>query len=109
MTAVADRDALVLAALETLDWPDDRASAELPGAHWGGMAGVVDAVLTAAYWHLRDHADGYRAASPPEGAGSHRLHGWYARGIEAAARDLAELLGVEECEIERPGAAGGTR
>lgn len=116
---MADRDALIQAALESLGWPDDRAeSAHVEpdghvvsplGAYWDTVAELVDGVLTGVYWHLRDHADGYRAASPTSDAASHRLHGWYARGIEAGARDLAGLLGVEECEIERPEPAGGTR
>jgi len=116
---MADRDSLILAALEELGWPDDRAeSAHVepdghevapPGAYWDVVGDLVDAVLTALYWHLRDHATGYRAASPPSDAGNHRLHGWYARGIERGAQDMAELLGVQECEIERPGTDGGTR
>ena len=52
------------------------------------------ATLTAAYWKLHDHAEGYRNTKVFR-------HEWYARGIEAAARDIAELLGVPEHEIER--------
>lgn len=71
--------------------------------------------LRAAYWLLRRHAESYRAttgfrrarerweASGRSDAVTERkllVHEWYARGIEAAARDLAEVLGVPEHEIE---------
>jgi hypothetical protein len=73
-------------------------------------------VLTEAYWKLRDHAEGLRDTNFYRRS-AERLHerGGQAderyralvtriRGIEDGARDLAEMLGVEEHEIERPGA-----
>ena len=72
--------------------------------------------LTVAYWKLRDHADAYRNATVFRRARErweanrddertyrrYALHEFYAKGIEAAAREIADLIGVPEHEIERP-------
>lgn len=72
--------------------------------------------LTTAYWKLREHASAYRGTKGMRMArerweanrDDHRLyakaviHEFYARGVEAAAREIAELLGVPEHEIEEP-------
>lgn len=73
------------------------------------------AALTAAYWKLREHASSYRSAAPVrkvyerwENSGRKdqqlgrvvTVHEWFARGVEAAARDIAEMLGTPEHEIE---------
>lgn len=69
--------------------------------------------LNSAYWKLREHASGYRSAevfrrameayeedrSDPVKCRRAMNHEWYARGIEAAARTIAELLGVPEHEL----------
>ena len=94
------------------------------------VAEVVDAILAAAapliaaqalreaYWKLRSHAselrdtEVYRKASERKEGTLHespayQRYRWLeatARGIEDGARDLAELLGVEECDIESPDA-----
>ena len=80
---------------------------------------ATDAALRQAYWALREHASGYRGADvfrramevyvadrgDPLKARNALLHEWYARGLEAAARTVAELLGEPEHEIEpAPGA-----
>jgi hypothetical protein len=71
--------------------------------------------LRAAYWKLRGHASSYRSTgvfarrqdwfrSDPDNAVAARgaaRDEWYARGIEAAADDLAELLAAEyEVQID---------
>ncbi|MGC5019030.1 hypothetical protein [Micromonospora sp. DT47] len=76
-----------------------------------------EALLRDAYWKLRQHADAYRntngyrrAQERWEQSGGrddellHKLsiHVHYARGIEAAAREIAEMLGVPEHEIDEP-------
>lgn len=76
--------------------------------------------LIDAYWKLRDHAEAYRNTTPVrkvrerwENTGRRdqelgrtaAINEFYARGIEAAARDLAEMLGIPEHEIERPDGA----
>lgn len=72
------------------------------------------AALNTAYWKLREHASGYRGADAfrermeayRENRDDHLkarkalTHEFYARGIEAGARTVAELLGVPEHEIE---------
>jgi hypothetical protein len=73
------------------------------------------AALTAVYWRLRRHADAYRdttgyrrAQERWEQSGRrdtellHKLsvHVNYARGIDAAAREVADMLGIPEHEIE---------
>jgi hypothetical protein len=74
---------------------------------------VGDAALTDAYWKLREHASAYRGTKQfrktyeawqdnrddPRAYQKHVVHEFFARGIEAAARDVAELLGVPEHEI----------
>jgi hypothetical protein len=75
------------------------------------------AVLIDAYWKLRDHAAGYRdtkvlrqarerweASDRRDERLFHKvsIHEHYARGVEAAARDIADMLGVPEHEVERP-------
>lgn len=86
-----------------------------------GFNAAADAVwaiaLTAAYWKIRQHADAYRATKGYQRAQErweasgrrddelmHKLsiHVHYARGIEAAAREVAEMLGIPEHEIEPP-------
>lgn len=76
--------------------------------------------LREAYWKLREHASGYRGAeafrrriAAYEADHSDLLkarkaltHEFYARGIEAAARTVAEMLGVPEHEIEEGGTSG---
>lgn len=76
---------------------------------------TADAVLQQAYWALREHASSYRGAQVFRRArerweadrdderkySRYVIHEWYARGIEAAARDIAELMGVPEFEIDR--------
>jgi hypothetical protein len=72
--------------------------------------------LREAYWGLRDHAETYRATNVYRKARErweasdrsderlfHKasIHEHYARGVGAAARDIAEMLGVPEHEIER--------
>ncbi len=79
---------------------------------------AADAAYTATlhdvYWKLREHASAYRSAQGTRKARERweanradtRLyakalsHESYARGIESAARDIAELLGTPEHEIE---------
>lgn len=85
-------------------------------------AGTRALALQEAYWRLREHASGYRGAdafrramaayeddrADPVACRRAMNHEWYARGIEAAARTLAELLETPEHEIpERRG--GDTR
>lgn len=68
-----------------------------------------------AYWKLREHASAYRGADvfrrirerwEESGRRDHQagrqalVHEFFARGIEAAARDIAEWMGVPEHEIE---------
>jgi len=78
------------------------------------------AVLVEAYWKLRDHAESLRdtrayrlnreRAEDPDRSdelralASRRLTNLESRirGIEDGARDLAELLGIEECDNQRP-------
>lgn len=73
-----------------------------------------DAVLRLVYRTIRRHAATYRDTrqfraqtqacrddrNDPVAARRALSHEFYARGIEAAARDIAELLGVPECEID---------
>jgi len=75
---------------------------------------VAAQALRSAYWKLREHASSYRGADAfrrvveryEASDRDERLYRgvvideWYARGIEAAARDVAELLGIEEYDIE---------
>lgn len=73
---------------------------------------VRNATLIEAYWKLRDHAAGSRETSVYQRAKEayeadmtqrgYVAVEWKCRGIEVAARDLAEMLGVPESEIERP-------
>lgn len=77
---------------------------------------IAEQVLRSAYWKLRGHASAlrstevYRKASERrEGtlgeSPAYQRYRWLeatARGIEDGARDLAELLGVEEYDIEKP-------
>lgn len=87
------------------------------------MRGVA---LSEAYWRLREHALGLRsgfvytnaqerareaAEASREGMATGSDGRWrekalglrsYARGVDGAARHIAEMLGVEEHEIERP-------
>lgn len=73
------------------------------------------ACLRAAYWKLREHASGLRSTEgyrrcaeraeyeQGDNARDFQRYRWLeatARGIEDAAQDIAEMLGVEECEIE---------
>lgn len=72
--------------------------------------------LIEAYWKLREHASAlrstnvYRKASErAEGtlgeSPAYQRYRWLeatARGIEDGAQDIAEMLGVDEHEIERP-------
>lgn len=72
------------------------------------------ATLRAAYWKLREHASSYRNTrafrttydrwqanrDDPRAYQKHVIHEFYARGIEWAARDIAELLGMPEHEID---------
>jgi hypothetical protein len=78
---------------------------------------AAPAALRVAYWKLREHASGYRGAevfrrsmeayqadrSDPLKARKALTHEFYARGIEAAARTVAELLGEPEHEIQEGG------
>ncbi|MFI2663247.1 hypothetical protein [Micromonospora carbonacea] len=84
-----------------------------------GFRAAADAAYTATlthlYWHLRRHADEYRATAAFRKAHERwnanrddqrlyakaAVHEFYVRGVEAAARDVAALLGVPEHEIER--------
>lgn len=73
--------------------------------------------LTEAYRKLREHASGYRATTTfgtardrwqenredQRAYTKHAVHEFYARGIEAAARTLAEMLELPEHEIEEAG------
>jgi hypothetical protein len=73
--------------------------------------------LTEAYWKLREHASAlrstkvYRQASERAEGTLHespafQRYRWLeatARGIEDGAQDIAEMLGVPEHEIEKPG------
>jgi hypothetical protein len=75
---------------------------------------IAAQALRSAYWKLREHASGYRGADAfrrvlERYEASDRderlyrgvvLNEWFARGIEAAASDVADLLGVEEYDIE---------
>ncbi|MFF0822372.1 hypothetical protein ACFYUR_18580 [Micromonospora haikouensis] len=70
------------------------------------------ATLTHLYWKLHDHAAGYRATTgytrSQERAktGGERdkrqaaMHRAFARGLEAAGEDIANMLGVLEHEIQ---------
>jgi phage terminase large subunit-like protein len=72
------------------------------------------AALTAAYWNLRRHADEYRDTAGFRKAHERwqanredqriytkaAIHEFYAKGIEAAAREIAAMLGIPEHEIE---------
>lgn len=74
------------------------------------------AALVEAYWKLRDHADEYEGtagvqriyAEARESEPGSRIrrtagvHRSYTSGLRHGAMDLAEMLGVPECEIERP-------
>lgn len=88
----------------------EQALDESAGTGTGEARAVIGAALTFAYRQLRKHADGYRDTD------LYRLHQerryenpviehratfdrGFARGIEAAARDMALLLGVDESEI----------
>jgi hypothetical protein len=76
---------------------------------------IAAQALREAYWKLREHASGLRATEVYRKASerregtlgespAHQRYRWLeatARGIEDGARDLAELLGVPENEIER--------
>lgn len=107
-----------------------RAAEQIEDSPEGHAAGFADAVmelvpdaerqghdaLTLAYWKLRRHAAAYRATTAFERTRDawqanrddarlyqkHVIHEFYARGIEAAAREIAEMLGVPEYEIEPP-------
>lgn len=82
---------------------------------------ATDAALRQAYWALREHASGYRATavfrttrerwesdrSDRRAYEKHVVHEFYARGVEAAARTVAELLGEPEHEIEEGGPTRG--
>lgn len=77
-------------------------------------------ILTEAYWKLRQHASGlrstkvYRKASErAEGtlheSPAYQRYRWLeatARGIEDAAQDIAEMLGIAEHEIEEAAPSG---
>lgn len=89
------------------------------------------AALREAYWKLREHASGLRSsfvytnaearakeaveaaregiAMGSDGRWKEKAHGLrsHARGVEAGARTIAEMLDVEEHEIERPAVDGG--
>lgn len=83
-------------------------------------ATVAGDVLRGAYWELRDHAAGYRNAElfrrtynawqanrdDPRAYRRHIIHEFFARGIEAAAQDLAEslakILGIPESVLDPP-------
>lgn len=72
------------------------------------------ATLTAVYWKLREHASAYRSTAGFRKARERweanrdderlyrrtALHEFYARGVEAAARDVAVMLGTPEHEME---------
>jgi hypothetical protein len=82
-----------------------------------------DETLREAYWKLREHASAYRSTAgfrrsyeawqadrdDPRAYQKHVVHEFYAKGIEAAAEDIAEMLGVPEHEIEPAGIRGGGR
>lgn len=86
---------------------------------------ATDAALRQAYWALREHASGYRGAkafretqarweadrTDQRAYSRANAHEFYARGIEAAARTIAEtiaeLLGEPEHEIEEGGPTRG--
>lgn len=83
--------------------------------HWIRCASqALDASLRYTYAYVRHHAETYRQAGPatraraasaadPLNARAERqltVHTWFERGLQAAARDLAELLDVPEHEIE---------
>jgi len=86
-----------------------------------GAGSARDGVLVEVYWRLHDHAAAYRDTEgvrrcrerwqanrdDPEPWHLYAVHEFYARGINAAARDVEELLGVPEREIERPEVPGG--
>lgn len=79
---------------------------------------IAAQALREAYWKLREHASGLRATEVYRKASerregtlgespAHQRYRWLeatARGIEDGARDIAELLGVEEYDIESPDA-----
>lgn len=63
--------------------------------------------LLEAYWKLRDHAASRRDTASYRGAQERGGRSLLVmenrcRGLEDGARDIAEMLGVEEHEIERP-------
>ena len=76
---------------------------------------ATEGALAAVYWNLRDHATSYREArafklsyenwrnnrDAPRAYEKHAIHEFYARGLEAAAREVAQMLGKPENEIER--------
>lgn len=73
------------------------------------------AILAKTYWKIRDHALEYRNTrafklcydnwrdnrDDPKAYQKFLVHEFFARGLEKAAHDLAEMLGVPEYEIER--------
>ncbi len=83
-------------------------------AEGAALSSPVDA-LRAAYWHLRGHASSYRGTdvfkrrqvafraqpdNPVLARGAMRDE-WYARGIEAAADDIAEIITLDyEADVD---------
>lgn len=80
----------------------------------GAVAPLIAAqVLRGAYWKLREHASSLRATEVYRKASerregtlgespAHQRYRWLeatARGLESGARDIAELLDIEEYEI----------
>jgi hypothetical protein len=101
------------------DWTAHDCGADRDCCTRSGLARVAPLIaaqaLREAYWKLREHASGLRATEVYRKASerregtlgespAHQRYRWLeatARGIEDGARDLAELLGVPENEIER--------
>lgn len=87
------------------------------------MSAAVVAVLTMAYRKAREHASSYRGTrqfrrhmeayredrSDPLKARKALVHEFYARGIESAARDIADLLGVPEHDLMDSGSKSSER
>lgn len=82
---------------------------------------AIDTVLRHLYWQLREHASAYRDSDPvrqarqrweenpddPRACTEHVGHEFYALGVEAAAREISELMGEPEHEIDQEGRPSG--
>lgn len=106
---------------ETVEPPQivSASGGDVPVEVWDALEAAYPLIaaqtLRETYWKLREHASAYRDTRgfrtarerwEASGRSDDRLytktvtHEFYARGIEAAAREVAELLGVAEHEIE---------